>query len=75
LKPFPSWLRNIIPGSLLSNHSSAVFWNIEPDTDFFDLKIEYSDGSTTWLTRGLDFSGINEVRVTYDGSNTTWSWE
>jgi hypothetical protein len=70
-----SWLRNVLRQRLPNNSHTEVFWYEEPYTHYFDIKIEYANGSTNSFTDGLDLSQLNTIAVTQSGTHTIWHWE
>ena len=70
-----SWLRNVLRQRLPNNSHTEVFWYEEPYTHYFDIKIEYANGSTNSFTDGLDLCQLNTIAVTQNDTHTIWHWE
>ena len=69
------WGRDILGRDVLNpEQNTDVYWTDEPNTDVFDIRIDYQNGNFVEFTEGYDLSTISRVWITNSGRNTTLHW-
>lgn len=62
------WGSNVLDSPVASGDSTEIYWNDEPDTDYFDFRIGFGNGTHFDFTDGWDLSKVSRVWVSYNES-------